>query len=165
MNPTPHNWKEARRFQAWRLTHKGWSQRQIAAALGVREAAVRPWLQRVRDGGVQALRRRRPPGAPRRLVAEPLTQVPALVPRGPAAYGFRGQLWTRKRLAEVRRVEFGVVSHPTPVGRLLQALRWSPPKPRRRARPRAEAASAQWRDAIWPALKRGQTPKGHPASS
>jgi Winged helix-turn helix len=32
---------------------------------------------------------------------------------------------TRKRAAEVIRVAFGIVYHPTPVGRLLKALRWS----------------------------------------
>ena len=37
MNPTPHNWKEARRLQAWHLKQQGWSQRQIAEALGVSE--------------------------------------------------------------------------------------------------------------------------------
>jgi transposase len=41
MNPTPHTWKEARRIQAWHLKQQGWSQRQIAAALGVSEGAVK----------------------------------------------------------------------------------------------------------------------------
>ena len=155
MNPTPYNWKEARRFQAWRLKQKGWSQRQIAEALGISEAAVSQWIQRVRDGGVQALRHRGPPGAPRRLAAEPLARVPALLRRGPEAYGFRGQVWTWKRRAEVLRVEFGVMYHPTHVGRLLKALRWSPQKPRRRARPCDEVAIAQWRDETWRAIKKG----------
>jgi transposase len=155
MNPTPHNWKEARRFQAWRLKQQGWSQRRIAEALGISEAAVSQWIQRVRDGGVQALRHRRPPGAPRRLAAEPLARLPALLRRGPEAYGFRGQVWTRNRIAEVMRVEFGVVYHPTHVGRLLKVLRWSPQKPMRRARQRDEVAIAQWRDETWRAIKKG----------
>ena len=43
MTPSPRNWKEARRLQAWRLTQRGWSQPQITEAL----AAVRArslWL-------------------------------------------------------------------------------------------------------------------------
>jgi hypothetical protein len=39
MNPSPTNWKEARRLQAWQLKHTGWSQRRIAEALGVSEGA------------------------------------------------------------------------------------------------------------------------------
>jgi transposase len=54
MNPSPTHWKEARRLQAWRLKHKGWSQRQIAEAFGVSEGAVSQWMQRARDGGPEA---------------------------------------------------------------------------------------------------------------
>src|SRR5687768_14227050 len=136
MNPTPHSWKEARRLHAWRLKQKDWSQRQIAEALGVSEAAVSQWMPRARAGGPQAVRRRPPPGAPRRLAAEQLAPLPPLWRRGPAAYGFRGQLWTRQRVAEVMRLEFGVVYHPTHVGRVLRTLRWSPQKPVRRAQQR-----------------------------
>jgi transposase len=78
MNPTPYNWKEARRLQAWRLKEKGWAQRQIAEALGVSAAAVSQWLKRARQDGPQALRHRSPPGAPRRLTAEQLAYLPDL---------------------------------------------------------------------------------------
>jgi transposase len=164
MNPTPQNWKEARRLQAWRLKQKGWPQSQIADALGVRAAAVSQWVQRARDGGPQALRHRPPPGAPRRLARAQLTRLPALLRRGPEAYGFRGQVWTRKRVAEVMRVEWGVLYHPTHVGRLLKAIRWSPQKPRRRAQQRHEAAIAQWRQETWPAIKKGRKPSARRSS-
>jgi transposase len=156
MNPTPYNWKEARRLQAWRLKEKGWAQRQIAEALGVSAAAVSQWLKRARQDGPQALRHRPPPGAPCRLAAEQLAHLPDLLHRGPEAYGFRGQVWTRKRVAEVIRVMSGVVYHPTHVGRLLKSLRWSPQKPMRRARQRDEAAITRWRTETWPALKKGR---------
>ena len=103
-------------------------------------------MQRARLGGLRALRHRPSPGAPRRLSADQLTHLPALLRRGPTAYGFRGDLWTRKRVAEVIRLACGVVYHPTHVGRLPNALGWSPQKPMRRARPRDEAAMAQWCD-------------------
>ena len=165
MNYAPDNWKEARRLQAWRLQQQGWSQRQIAQALGVSEGAVSQWMTRGRVGGPEALRHRPPPGAPRRLTAEQLARVPALLQRGPEAYGFRGQLWTRGRIATVLRMAFGVSYHPRHVGRLCQALRWSPQKPTRRARQRDDAAIAQWRDESWPAIKRGRKPKSTPSSS
>jgi transposase len=117
MNPTPPNGKAVRRLQAWRLKQQGWPQRQIAEALGVSAGAVRQWIKRAREGGPDALRHRPPPGAPRRLSAEPLAQLPALLQPGPEAYGFRGQLWTRSRIAAVIRAPFGVSSHPRHVGR------------------------------------------------
>ena len=164
MNPSPRSWKEARRLQAWHLTQQGWPQRQIAEALGVSAGAVSQWMTRARQGGAAALRARPSPGAPRRLAAEQLARLPELLHRGPEVYGFRGQVWTRKRVAEVIRMTFGVMYHPTHVGRLLNALRWTPQKPMRRARQRDEAAIAHWRDEMWPALKKGPRPSSRRSS-
>jgi transposase len=55
-------------------------------------------------------------------------------------------------MAGVIRLEWGVTSHPTHVGRLCQGIRWSPQKPARRARQRDAAAITRWRDDLWPAL-------------
>jgi len=158
MNRTPIHWKEARRLQAWSLKQKGWAQRQIAEALGVSAGAVSQWMTRAREAGPASLRRRSPPGAPRRLSAEPLARLPALLHRGPEAYGFRGDLWTRSRIAAVIRLEFGVIYHPGHISRVCKVLRWSPQKPARRARQRDEAAIARWRDDTWPAIKKGRRP-------
>lgn len=165
MNPPPRPWKATRRHQAWHLKQQGWSQRQMAEALGVSEAAVSQWMPRARLGGPRALRHRPSPGARRRLSADQLAQLPVLLPRGPAADGFRGALWTRKRVAEGIRLECGVVYHPTPGGHLLRGLRWSPQKPRRRARQRDEAAIARWRDETWPAITTGPRRSSRRSSS
>jgi transposase len=156
MNHSPTNWKEVRRLQAWHLKQQGWSQRQIAEALGVSQGAVSQWMTRAREGGPEALRRRPPPGAPPRLTPAQLAQLPELLARGPEAYGFRGQLWTRGRIAAVIQLTFGVSYHPRHVGRLCHVIRWSPQKPARRARQRNEAAIAQWREETWPAIKKGR---------
>jgi transposase len=165
MNSTPHHWKEACRLQAWLLKQKGWPQRQIAEALGVSEGAVSQWMQRIRDKGPEALRHCPHPGASRRLSPEQLARLPDLLHRGAEAYGFRGQVWTRGRIAAVIQLEYGVSYHPVQVGRLLKALRWSPQKPARRARQRDESAIACWRQETWPAIKRGHRPKGNASFS
>jgi transposase len=164
MKPIPPNWKEARRRQAWHLKQQGWPQRQIAEALGVSEGAVSQWMKRAREAGPDALRHRPPPGAPRRLSAAQLTRLPELLHRGPTAYGFRGGLWTRGRIAAVIQREYGISYHPRHVGRLCQVIRWSPQKPARRARQRDEVAIAQWREETWPALKRGHRPSNSASS-
>jgi transposase len=156
MNPTPHTWTEARRLQAWPLTQQGWPQRQMAAAVGVSAGAVSQWMARARDVGPEALRRRPPPGAPRRLSPEHLARLPALWHRGPPAYGFRGDLGTRRRVAAMIRLACGVSSHPRHVGRRLAVIRWSPQQPVRRARQRDDAAMAQGRDDTWPASNKGR---------
>jgi transposase len=164
MNSTPHNWKEGRRLRAWHLKQKGWSQRRIAEALGVSEGAVSQWITRARGGGMDALRHRPPPGAPCRLTATQRAHLPSLLQKGPEAYGFRGEVWTRGRIAAVIRLTYGVAYHPTHIGRLCKAIRWSLQKPARRARQRDEAAIARWRDEIWPTIKKGRR-TGNRASS
>jgi transposase len=165
MNRSPTHWKEARRLQAWHLKQHGWAQRRIAEALGVSEGAVSQGMTRVRAKGPDALRHHPPPGAACRLTRAQLARLPELLKRGPASYGFRGDVWTRRRIAVVIRLEFGVTYHPTHVGRLCKASRWSPPKPVRRARQRDEAAISRWREATWPDIKRGRKPSSKPSSS
>jgi transposase len=165
MNRSRNDWKEARRFQAWHLIQQGWSQRQIAAALGVSEGAISQWMTRAREGGLDGLRHRPRPGAPRRLSTEELARLPALLDRGAEAYGFRGHVWTRGRIAAVMYLEWGISYHPVHVGRLLNAMRWSPQKPARRARQRDEAAIARWHQETWPAIKKGRRPSSSRSSS
>ena len=47
MNRSPHNWKEARRLQAWRLKQRGWSQRQIAEALHITPNTVKKHVDHI----------------------------------------------------------------------------------------------------------------------
>jgi transposase len=159
MNRSPTNWQAARRFQAWQHQQQGWSQRQIAEALGVSEAAVSQWMRRARDGGPAALRHQPPSGAPRRLAADQLARLPELLHRGAEADGCRGPMWTCGRIAAVMRLACGVSSPPVPGGRVLNTLRWSPQQPARRARQRDETALARWREETWPARNRGPKPR------
>src|SRR5690348_11300030 len=125
----PQDWREYRRLRAWDLAQQGWKQRQIARALGVTEGAVSQWLKRARAEGRAALRRHPPPGPAPRLTPEQRAQIPALLARGAEAFGFRGDVWTTKRVAAVIARAFGVRYHPAHVSRLLRALHWSPQQP------------------------------------
>ena len=157
--PVGQDWREWRRLRAGDLKQQGWHQRAIAAALGVTEGAVSQWVSRGRQGGVAALRHRPPPGPASRLTPEQLAELPVLLARGAEAFGFRGQVWTARRVTEVIRREFGVQYHFNHVGNLLRAAGWRPQKPHRRATQRNEAAIEQWRSERWPALKKGPREK------
>jgi transposase len=161
---TQLDWREGRRQRAWELKEQGWKQQDIAAALGVTAGAVSQWLKRGREQGVDGLRRHPAPGRQSRLSAEQLAQLPTLVERGAEAYGFRGQVWTCKRVAEVIRRTFGVTYHPAHVSRLLHAVRHSVPRPVARAAQRNEAAIQAWWQQRWPALEKKRAPKGAPSS-
>jgi transposase len=157
-------WREERRLRAWALKAQGWSQQKIAEALGVTAGAVSQWMRRGREGGVEALKRRPRPGAVPKLTMEQRAQIPLLLGQGAEAFGFRGDVWTAKRVATVIRREFGVRYHPNHVGKLLRAAGWSVQKPIQRASQRDEAAIEAWRTERWPALKRGLTRRVGPSS-
>jgi transposase len=162
--PAQLDWREGRRRRAWELKEQGWKQQDSAAALGVTGGAVSQGLKRAREYGVEALRRHPAPGREPTLTGEQIAQLPSLLERGPEAYGFRGQVWTCKRVAEVIRRTFGVVDHPAPVSRLLHAVRHSVQQPRTRAAQRDEGAIAAWWRERWPALEKKRPTKGAPSS-
>lgn len=158
----PTDWREGRRLRAWELHQVGWKQKDIAAALGVTPGAVSQWMARGREGGIAALRNRKSPGAPVRLTAAQRAGIPALLAKGAEAWGFRGAIWTRARVAAVIKREFGVAYHPDHVGRLLRDLGWSVHKPIERATQRNEQAITAWREQKWEAIKKKPKPKdGH----
>lgn len=148
------NWREARRFRAWELSQMGWKQKDIAVAMGVTKGAVSQWLKRAREGGKDALRYCKPPGASCRLTAEQRAQLPQLLAQGAQSFGFQGDLWTLPRVAEVIRREFGVAYHPSQVSRILKSCGWSRQKPERLATQRDETAIRLWKEERWPALKK-----------
>jgi transposase len=160
----PRDWREGRRRRAWELKAQGWQQQDSAAALGVTGGAVSQWLKRAREHGVAALRRHPAPGRPPRLTPAQRAQLPALVERGPAAYGFRGQVWTCKRVAAVIRRTFGVTDHPAHVSRLLHAVRPSVQQPHTQATQRNAAAIPAWWRERWPALEKKPPTRAGPSS-
>jgi transposase len=136
------------------LKQRGWFQRDIAEALDVSEDAVSRWLARARQGGAEALRSRPRPGHPPKLSETQKSSIPELLWHGAEAYGFRGEVWTCARIAQVLQEELGVRYHKGHISRLLQELCWTPQLPIRRAIQRDEEAIRQWRSEVWPELQR-----------
>lgn len=141
-------------MRALTLKHGGWSQREIAEALGVSNPAVSQWLAAAKSGGRNALRSRHSPGHACRLTADQKRLIPEFLWHGAEAYGFRGELWTCARIAFVIQEEFGVRYHKGHVGRLLKELGWTPQMPIRRATQRNERAIRRWRADVWPELRK-----------
>jgi transposase len=148
------DFREWRRRQAQRLKQLGWKQRDIATALGAPEAAVSAFLAAAAQGGPDALRSRPSPGRPARLSAAQLRLPPDFLWHGAETYGFRGEVWTCGRVAQVIEEEFGVRYHKGHVSRLLKALGWTPQVPITRAIQRDEEAIERWQREVWPALRR-----------
>ena len=158
--PKKADWREERRLRAWKLKEQGWQQKEIAVALGVSEGAVSQWLKRGRAGGVAALKAHPPKGMTPRLTAEQKMQIPVLLAKGAEAYGFRGDVWTASRVAEVIKRTFGVRYHRDHVGKLMREAGWSRQKPVERASQRNEEALKNWSEERWPDIKKSRARQG-----
>jgi len=152
-------------LRAWELHQLGWKQALIAQALGVSQAAVSQWLKRAQSDGRHALHAHPAPGRQPLLSPAQLAQLPRLLAQGAEAFGFLGAVWTRRRVAQLIKEQFGVSYHPRHVGRLLKQIGWSPQRPSVRASQRDEAQIAAWYHERWPALKKTVYEKAESSSS
>jgi len=164
-NPTrSSSWRAERRQRAWALHQQGGTQVAIATALGVTQGAVSHWLARATHAGPSTLTDHPAPGRPPRLSPDQLGELVDLLTQGAEAHGFLGDVWTRRRVADLIQQHFGVGYHPTQVGRLLRQIGWSPQKPIVRATQRDQAAVAAWYNERWPALKKRRSGKAELSS-
>jgi transposase len=132
----------------------GWREVDIAAALDVNRGTVCHWLAAAQGKGTKALRAPAAAGHPPKLTVEQVRRIPEFLSYGAEAYGFRGEVWTCPRIAQMIEMEFGVCYHKDHVSRLMKGLGWTPQVPNTRAIQRDEGAIKRWRLEIWPELRR-----------
>jgi hypothetical protein len=90
-----------------------------------------------------------------KLNDSPKSELVEILVRGPLASGYRTDLWTCRRVAEVVQQRFGVSYHPDHLGRILHDLGFTSQKLEQLARERDEEAIERWRKWDWPRIKRG----------
>lgn len=149
--------REWRRLRALQLHRMGWREVDIAAALDVNKGTVSRWLTIAESKGSKALRSPSSAGHPPKLTAEEMERIPEFLSYGAEAYGFRGEVWTCSRIAQMIEMEFGVCYHKDHVSRLMKELGWTPQVPNTRAIQRDEGAIKRWRLETWPELRRQAT--------
>ena len=155
---------ETRRRSVITLLRMNLSLHEIARRIGCHASSVLRWRNAWRRGGRTALKAKPAPGRPPRLTLKQKEILVTLLTQGAMAHGYRTELWTTQRISALIERHFCVKYHRNHIGKLLHQLGWSHQKPERRAIERDEAAIAQWKRAVWPAVKK--TPRGwQPTSS
>lgn len=151
---------ERRGRQAMALIDQGMRPAAAARALGTSRASVTRWRQTYEAGGQEAMEAKPHPGGSSRLTPGQRARLIRMLVQGPGQHGYRTELWTLARVAEVIAVTFGIAYHPSAVWHILRAMGWSCQKPARRARERDEQTIARWRQEDWPRIKK--RPKKRP---
>jgi len=146
--------EKRRRLQAAPLFQAGQRPATVARTLGVSRNAASQWFAAWRSNGKSGLQGAHRTGRPRKLSAEQLSAVAAMLLQGPQAHGFGTSLWTLRRIAKVIRKRFRITYHRGHVWRLLGELKWSCQRPERRARERDERAVRRWLRHDWPRIKK-----------
>jgi transposase len=145
---------ERRRRRAVALLDQGRGVREVAGMVGASPAAVTRWRQAYEKRGEAGLCAKPHPGRTPKLSLKQRRKLIRLLKRGPGKHGYRTELWTLKRVAEVIRKQFGVRYDPSGVWHVLRGMDWSCQKPERRARERDEKAIERWRKKDWPRIKK-----------
>lgn len=155
---------EQRRRLAVQRVNEGWKQTDVAAFLGVTPRAVSRWMAAYRRGGDATIAARPTPGRPPKLTKRRERSVLSWLARSPQAFGYKTDLWTTRRLAEVIEKRFGVRFNPNYLAAWLAERGYSPQKPETPAVERDNPAIARWVAEDWPRILKKRATSG-PTSS
>ena len=145
---------EDRRKRALALLDRGYSLHEVGRRVGCAAVSVMRWRDARRRGGAKGLEVRFSPGRPTKMDAAQRKRLVSLLVKGATAHGWRTNLWTTARMAELIRREFSIEYHRDHIGRLLHGLGWSVQKPERRALERDEEQIERWKQKDWPRIKK-----------
>ena len=115
---------ERRRLEAVKLLDKGLNQSEVARRLKVSHQTVSRWRKMVATGGAEALAKAGRAGRKPELTADRNVRLVELLKQGPERLGYRTQLWTTARVADLIKREFKVSYHPGHVWKVLRQMRW-----------------------------------------
>lgn len=147
-----------RRRRALALLDEGHSLTTVARKIGCAPSSVMRWRNLRNEKGDEVFNVRLPPGRPSRLNAKQLKKLERILLKGPLACGYKTDLWTTQRIADVIKSEFGVSYHRDNIGRMMKKLGWSHQKPDRRAIEQKKDQVEKWKNEDWPRVKK--TPNG-----
>lgn len=145
---------ERKRQAAIELFAQDLSKAEIARRLHVARQTVSGWHSQFIAGGADALAIKKPGPEPR-LTQQQLVRVREAIVAGPTAHGFKTQLWTLERIAELIYKLTGVRHHPGYVWHLLGRMDLTCQKPECQAKERDQDAVDHFVDVEWPAIKKG----------
>ena len=140
-------------MKAANMFEAGQGRAAAARLCGVSWRAAHEWHRAWSENGASALKATNKPGPAPKFGEAEVALLAEQLRRGPLAHGYDNDLWTLPRVGRLITESFGKKVSPSEVWRLLRRMRWSPQKPKRKARERLEEKISEWKDQKWPQLK------------
>ena len=150
---------EHRRRLAVQRVLDGLGLEEVADFLDVEVRSVRRWMQSFRQHGWAGLAAEPPTGRPGKLTRTQEKIVLRWLADPATEFGFSTELWSAARIAELIRLEWGIVFNARYLPRWLKVRGYSCQKPERVPRERNEEAIAAWVAGDWPRLKKKRSVK------
>jgi transposase len=120
--------------------------------LEVTPRSVRRWRQQTKHPKRRHIHS--PSGRPRKLAAEQEKRLEKALDDGAHAFGYAEDYWTLDRIRQVIWQLFGVRYHRSAVWHVLDRMDWSSQRPQRRALRRDDVAIEQWKEHVFPRIKK-----------
>ncbi len=131
---------QRRRFRAVELVAQGESPDDVAHFLGCGRSSVYTWVKLAKES-IEKITAKPHAGPKPRLDSAQLKQLEDELKKGAKNHGWRTELWTAARVAELIQRQLKVTFHPEHARKILKRrLRWTSQKPEKRARERDEDA-------------------------
>jgi transposase len=145
---------EQRRRKAIALLEQGHRNQEVARLVGASPGTICDWKKAYQKLGESFFEAHSPPGRKCGLSEKQMSRLKTLLLKGPGKHGYRTELWTLQRIAEVIEKHFGIAYDPSSVWHILHRMGWSCQKPESKAREQNPEAVVQWRQTDWPRIKK-----------
>lgn len=149
---------EERRRKVVEFLNQELSLHEIARRIGCHASSVMRWRDALLYGGQEALKAKPASGRPPRLTSEQKRRLVRFLIQGALAHGFRTELWTTRRIADLIERRWGIRYHRNHVAKILNQIGWRHHKPERGAVERDEPAATERKRSLWHRGKK--TPQG-----
>lgn len=148
------------RIHAIELITQGRTKREVANILQVTEAAVYGWQKLYREGGLAALSTKIASGRKSLLSDAQFLKLAGMLRKNPRQLEFDFGLWTRRRIRELIRREFGIDYTEQNVGKILKLLGFSPQRPVYQAIQQSEEKRKEWTERTFPSISKRAAEEG-----
>jgi len=148
------------RINAIELIAQGYTKREVADILQVTEASVYGWQKLYQEGGLAALSTKIASGRKSLLSDAQLLKLAGMLRVNPRQLEFNFGLWTRRRVRELIRREFGIDYTEQNVGKILKLLGFSPQRPVYQAVQQSEERRREWTEKTFPGISKRAAEEG-----